>query len=79
MKQLLEIITSPNFAVKIAHVTTLAKLTQQLKPVLHIVWLVSIFPPWKVIGNSLGVGGGGVLQIQLLEETYEAKLEIPGG
>ena len=35
--------------------------------------------PWKVIGNSKGEGGGGVLKAKILGAKYEAKLEFPGG
>ena len=39
----------------------------------------SIPTPWKVIRNSWGGGGGGVLKVKILEALYEAKLEFPGG
>ena len=37
--------------------------------------------PWKVIGNSFQLGGGGeeVLKANSLEAKYEAKLKFPGG
>ena len=33
--------------------------------------------PWKVVGNSKGEGGGGVLKAKFLEAMYENKLEFP--
>ena len=39
----------------------------------------SIPTPRKVIRNSLGERGRGVLKVKILEAKYEAKLEFPGG
>ena len=40
---------------------------------------IQLLPPWKVIGNSYGEGGGSSSYTKLLGEKYEAKLDFLGG